>query len=318
MSTLSRTLPFPSLSIPCSSSLWIVVVGGCFTLLLASCDTTSIAPGGGDASSDQTSLAPNVRMKISYDETDVTFSSVLPPNVVGQVGKSGIESKQTLESKGVMENYESIHETKTYDEEGYLTRTYTHTDGHARLNMPERAYEAFKNRMPHRASKNPVTTFKLDGGSIQLIRANGDVAAQGSVDPEQFRVDPGRIDSLEALQQRASVEKRVEQTRRRLNQRGLSLQSLSRYHVSFETKSKEKGLSTVRRVVDLRHGQPVYLVYKNEDGERVRVVTRAYGRYSGVPVMQREVSYQYGPKDGGRAVVARTEVRRTNISVQFD
>jgi len=304
-------------SIPDKSSSWRAVAGVCLLLLLAGCDTPTTAPDT-DGSSDQTALAPTVRMKVSYDETEVTFSSVLPPNVVGQVRKSGIGSKQTLESKGVMESYQSIHETKTYDKEGYLTRTYTHTDGHARLNMPESAYEAFENRMPHRASKNPITRFKLEGGSIQLIRENGDVAAQGSVDPERFRMDPERLDSLEAMQQRASAEKRAERTRRRLNQRGLSLQSLSRYHVSFETKSKEKGLSTVRRVVDLRHGQPVYLVYKNEDGERVRVVTRAYGRYSGVPVMRHEVSYQYGPKDGGRAVVARTEVQRTDISVRFN
>ena len=307
----------PSFSIPGRSSPWIGVAGICFLLLLAGCDAPTTAPDV-DASGDQTTLAPNVRMKISYDETEVTFSSVLPPSVVGQAGKSGVASKQTFESKGVMESYQSIRETKTYDNEGYLTRTYTHTDGHARLNMPESAYEAFKNHMPHRASENPITRFKLGEGSIQLIRENGDVAAQGSVDPEQFRMDPERLDSLEAMQQRTSAEKRAERTRRRLNQRGLSLQSLSRYHVSFETKSKEKGLSTVRRVIDLRHGQPVYLVYKNEDGERVRVVTRAYGRYNGVPVMRHEVNYQYGPKDGGRAVVGRTEVQRTDISVRFN
>jgi hypothetical protein len=257
-------------------------------------------------------------MKISYDETEMTFSNVLPPNVVGQVGTSGMGSKKTLESKGVMENYESIHETKTYDEEGYLTRTYTHTDGHARLTMPESAYEAFEHRMPHRASKNPITTFKLEGGSIRLTRENGEVAAQGSVDPEQFRMDPEHLDSLEAMQQRASAEKRAEQTRRRLNRMGFSLRSLSSTHVSFETTSEEKGLSSIRRVVDLRHGQPVYLVHKNEDGERVRVITRVYGRYSGVPVMRREVSYQYGPKGDERGVVARTEVQRKNISVQFN
>lgn len=285
-------------------------------LVLSSCDSASTGPSD-DGSSDQSQLAPNVRMKISYDETEASFSNVLPPNIVGQVKKSGVGSKQSLESKGVLENYESIRETKTYDDEGYLTKTYTHIDGHARLNMPESAFEALKDQMPRRTQENPIVKFNLDGGSIQLIRENGDVAAQGSVDPERFRMDPELLDSLETLQN-ISTEEREERTRDRLNRMGVSLRSLSKHHVAFKTKSDENGLSTIRRVVDLRHGSPVYLVYRNTDGERIRVVTRVYGRYSGVPVMRREVSYQYGPKDDGRAVVGRTEIRRRNISVKFN
>ncbi|NBC86482.1 MAG: hypothetical protein GVY25_09855 [Bacteroidetes bacterium] len=257
-------------------------------------------------------------MKISYDETETTFSTVLPPNVVGQVGMSGRSSKQKLESKGILENHEAIHETKTYDQDGYLTRTYTHTDGHARLRLPEKDYEEFKDRMPNRATDSPIVKFKLEGSSIRLIRENGEVAAEGSVDPERFRMTPEQLDSLESMQQNASAEKRARRTRQRLKGMGVSLRSLSDYHVSFTTESKENGLSSVRRVIDLRTGQPVYIVYKNEDDERSRVITRVYGRYNGVPVMRREVSYQYGPKGGKRAVVSRTELQRSNISVQFN
>jgi len=257
-------------------------------------------------------------MKISYDETETTFSTVLPPNVVGQIGKSGIASKQSIESKGILENHEAIHETKTYDEDGYLTKTYVHTDGHARMRLPEKDYQEFEDQMPHRATNNPIVKFKLEGSSIQLIRESGEVAAQGSVDPERFRMTPEQLDSLESMQQNVSAEERARRTRQRLDRMGLSLRSMSDYHVSFKTKSKETGLSTVRRVVDLRNGQPVYIVYKNEDNERSRVITRVYGRFNGVPVMRREVSYQYGPKDGQRAVVSRTELQRSNISVQFN
>lgn len=305
------------MSLPRRVVFWTVVGAG-LTILLAGCDTRTPSPEEA-SSGNPSSLAPNVRLKIAYDETEATFSRVLPPNVVGQVDKSGIGSRKNLENKGVMENYESVHETKRYDEDGYLTRTYTHTDGHARLNLPEAAYGNLTDRGGHRLPENPITKFSLEGGALQLIRQDGEVAAQGSVDPERFRMDPERLDSLEALQQNVpSVETRTKRTRQRLNRMGVSLRRLGDHHVSFERTLEDTGLSSVRYVVDLRHGQPVHIVHKNEDGDRVRVTTRVYGRYNGVPVMWREVTYHYGSKAGSRTVVARTEVHRENISVQFN
>lgn len=300
-----------------SSGLLVLILFA--SVLLAGCDSNKF-DSGSPRSDDQPPLSPNVRMKISFDQAEVTYSNVLPPGVVGDVGgaQSNAQSKSDIQNKGVMESYEATHETWSYDKKGYLTRTYTHTDGWQGLNMPEASFNDLKAQMPRRAPKNPITKFKLEGGTIQFISKNGKVTASASVDPAEFRLAPPTLDSLEALQEDTQTDQRTDQMRRRLQARGLALNTLSEHHVAFETQSEEKGLSNVRRVIDLRTGQPVYLAYYKENGRLARVKTRTYRRYTGVPVMRHETSYKYGIRDGRWTVVSRTETRRRNISVQFD
>ena len=290
------------------------------SVLLASCDGATL-DAHTERSANQSPLAPNVRMQVSFDQREVTYSNVLPPGLVGDVSpvQTNAQSEGDRQTKGVMESYEVTRETRSYDEEGYLRRTYTYTDGHQGLNMPEAAYVDLKDQMPRRAEPNPVVTFKLEGGTMQYIREDGTVAASASVNPEHFQIDPAALDSLEALQEsNASSGERAAQTRQRLQQRGVSLTRMSEHHVSFKTRSIEKGLSRIRRVVDLRTGKPIYLAYLREDGQPERIVLRTYGRYSEVPVMRREVAYEYGNKSGEWTVTSRTETTRTNISVRFN
>lgn len=290
-------------------------------LLAVGCDSGSFIPDTPPAESTNEPLPPNIRLRISYDQRQVTYSSLLPPGLIGDIdrGRANLQVHGDIENRGVMESYEITHETISYDEEGYLTRTYTYTDGWQGLNMPEAVYNDLKDQMPRRAPKNPVVKFKLEGGTMQFIRKDGQIAASASVDPSVYRVDPATLDSLEALRRDTSqTEQRETQMRKRLQRRGLALKTLSAHHVAFETRSKERGLSSIRRVIDLRTGQPVYLVYRKDDGRPARTETRTYGRYSGVPVMTHEMSYEYGDKNGQWTVVSRTETMRNNISVQFN
>lgn len=292
------------------------------TVLLAGCDSGSLDPGS-VGSDDPPPLAPNVRMQISFDQTDVTFSNTLPPGLVGDVGGgANVQAKGTGEGASHMTEYEKMHEVRSYDKDGYLTASYEYIEGsRPHMNMPGAAYNDFKAGMPYNPNdKNPIVRSELMGGTRKYIRKNGDVDRSYSIDPETFRVDPATLDSLEALSNDTTqTSTRRAAARRALERRSLSLRRMSKHHVAFQKQLRDVGnLASVRQVVDLRYGKPVHLVYKREDGKTSMVETRVYARYSGVPVMYRSVTYQYGSKGGEWSVTSRSETTRENITLRFN
>jgi hypothetical protein len=153
---------------------------------------------------------------------------------------------------------------------------------------------------------------------MRYIREDGSMARTVSVDPERFRIDPQKIDSLKAADT-SDVDSRREMIRESLEQQSSSLQNIDKNRVAFtQSVSDKRGVSQVKKVVDLRVGKPVYLKYERKDGETSMVETRQYKLVSGVPVKVRSVTYDYDDRKGKWEVVARTETVRKKISVQLD
>jgi hypothetical protein len=289
-------------------------------LLVAGCDSSKFDPGA-PRPDDRPPLSPDVRMQVSYEQTEITFSNTLPPGLVGNTDESQTNA-QTGEKKAVhMTEYEATRELRSYDEKGYLTAHYEYIDGNRpHMNMPGDTYNDLKSGMPHNAEdENPVVRSVLDGGTMKYVRQNGDVDRSVSVDPETFRMDPATLDSLEAMSEdSAGADQRRARVRERLQRRGRSLSRVSANHVAFTVQADDlNGVGRVRKVVDLRHGQPVHLTYELKDGRKSMVETRIYGRYNAVPIMARRVTYDYGDRNGGWGVVSRTETTRRDISVRF-
>lgn len=299
--------------------LSVLAVAG-FALTVAGCDDTSVAPPAPGSSSEPTDsgapLPPDVRLRIQYDQTEVTYSNVWPGSIVGND-----EAKAAKEEGAkLMTEFEKTHEVRSYDDEGYLTASYEYLDGnHPGMNMPADAYSDLKSEMPYDPNdQNPVVRSVLEGNEMRYIREDGSMARTVSVDPERFRIDPQKIDSLKAADT-SDVDSRREMIRESLKQQSSSLQNIDKNRVAFtQSVSDTRGVSQVKKVVDLRVGKPVYLKYERKDGKTAMVETRQYKLVSGVPVKVRSVTYDYDDRKGKWEVVARTETVRKKISVQLD
>jgi hypothetical protein len=295
----------------------VLAIGG-LALTFTGCDDTSVAPASPGSSSESSDpgapLPPDVRLRIQYDQTEVTYSNVWPGSIVGNDAKSRREGAQ------LMTEFEKTHEVRSYDDEGYLTASYEYLDGNRPgMNMPADAYSDLKSEMPYDPNdQNPVVRSVLEGNEMRYIREDGSMARTVSVDPERFRIDPQKIDSLKAADT-SDVDSRREMIRESLEQQSSSLQNIDKNRVAFtQSVSDKRGVSQVKKVVDLRVGKPVYLKYERKDGETSMVETRQYKLVSGVPVKVRSVTYDYDDRKGKWEVVARTETVRKKISVQLD
>lgn len=302
--------------------LGVVLCG--VALLLAGCDQSAVTtetPQENSASPSETSseddapLPPDVRLRIQYDQTEVTYSNVWPGSIVGNNAKKKKEGAQ------LMTEFEKTHEKRSYDDDGYLHRTYEYIDGnHPGMNMPADAYNDLKSEMPYDPSdENPIVRYELEGSSMKYIRKDGTVAREVAVDPEKYRVDPEKLDSLKAAQDDTSdTEERRTAVRRRLQQEH-SLTQIDENRVSF-TRSVDQNqeISKVKTVVDLRNGKPIYQKYLRKNGKIDMIVTRRYTRKSGLSVMRKSVTYNYDDRTGSWDVVSRTEVTRKNIAVHID
>jgi hypothetical protein len=306
-------------------ALAVLAIGG-LAFTFTGCDDTSVAPPPTEERSTQPTdgeapLPPDVRLRIQYDQTEVTYSNVWPGSIVGN-NTQGKEARSKEQGAKLMTDYEKIHEIRSYDNEGYLHRSYEYLDGsHPGQNMPPEAYSQLKSEMPYDPKdRNPVTRFELAGNSMKFIREDGTVAHQAPVDPERYRVDPSKLDSLRNLRTDTSdTESRRTAIRRSLRQQGLSLTQIDKNRVSFTRKLDGKSIaSEVKKVVDLRIGRPIYLKYLLKNGKTDMVITYNYVRKSGLPVKKRSVTYNFDDRTGDWGVVSRTEILRRDISVQFD
>lgn len=284
------------------------------------CDEITLAPEGESSPSIGESepsepLPPGVRMRMHYDQTEVTYSNVWPGSIVGN------NEKAKEEGAMLMTEYEKTREVYSYDEEGYLTASYEYLEGHPDMNMPEASYSELRDQMPYNPEdENPIVRSELKGNAITYFREDGSVERERPIEPESFRVDPARLDSLEeARDDDLSPDRRRENVRRSLEERGLSLQQLDENRVAFEQTLEEvQAVSRVQKVVDLRIGKPIHLRYELKNGNTDLIETRRYKYTSGIPVMVQSVTYDFDDRSGSWGVVARTEVTRQNISVQFD
>jgi hypothetical protein len=207
---------------------------------------------------------------------------------------------------------------RSYDDEGYLSASYEYLNGnHPDMNMPAAAYNDLKSEMPYDPTdENPVVRSVLEGGEMRYIRKDGSVARTFSVDPERFRIDPQKIDSLQATET-SNLHSRRKRVRESLEQRPFSFQKIGENRVAFSQRVPDAGgVSQVKKVVDLRVGKPIYLKFKQEDGRTTLVETRRYRLVSGVPVKLKSVSYSYDDRGGEWRVVTRTEIMRRNVSVR--
>jgi hypothetical protein len=168
--------------------------------------------------------------------------------------------------------------------------------------------------------ENPIVRSELRRDEIRYIRADGSEARTRPIDPELYRIDPATLDSLEDVQDDSSVANgRRSEVLESLQQRGISFRRLDANRVAFDQRLEDvRGASTVKKVIDLRIGQPIYLKYELKNGNTDMVETRRYNTVSGLPLMVQSVTYNYDDRTGSWGVVTRTEVTRKNISVQFD
>lgn len=301
--------------------LSVLAVAG-FALTVAGCDDTSVAPPAPGSSSEPTDsgapLPPDVRLRIQYDQTEVTYSNVWPGSIVGND-----EAKAAKEEGAkLMTEFEKTHEVRSYDDEGYLTASYKYLDGnHPGMNMPADAYSDLKSEMPYDPNdENPIAGSELNGSTIKYVRADGSEARSRPIDPEKFRIDPAKLDSLSNQQDDTSdVDSRRSAVLGSLQNRGISFRRLDKNRVVYDQKIEDvRGTSSVKKVIDLRFGKPIYMKYKLKNGNTDMVETRRYARKSGLPVLMKSVTYNYDDRTGSWGVVSRTEVTRRNVSVQFN
>ena len=301
--------------------LSVLAVAG-FALTVAGCDDTSVAPTSPGSSSESSDpgapLPPDVRLRIAYDQTEVTYSNVWPGSIVG----NDEAKKAKKEGAKLMTEFEKTHEVRSYDDEGYLTASYEYLDGnHPNMNMPADAYSDLKSEMPYDPNdENPVVRSVLEGSEMRYIREDGSEARSRPIDPEEFRIDPAKLDSLSNQQDDTSdVDSRRSAALESLQDRGIAFRRLGENRVVYEQEVEgARGTSSVKKVIDLRFGKPIYMKYKLKNGNTDMVETRRYTRESGLPVMVESVTYNYDDRTGDWGVVSRTEVTRRDISIQFN
>jgi hypothetical protein len=302
-------------------ALSVLVVG--LALTVTGCDDTSVAPTPSEESSSEPTdpgapLPPDVRLRIEYDQTEVTYSNVWPGSIVGN------DEAEKAKKKGaqLMTEFEKTHEVRSYDNEGYLHRTYEYIGGnHPGMNMPSQPYSDLRKEMPYDPNdENPIVKYELEGSSMKYIRKDGTVAHETVVDPERYRVDPEKLDSLKAAQEdTADTDERRAAVRQSLQRQGHNLTQFDENRVSFTRElEQDRGASRVKTVVDLRFGKSIYQKFMLKNGQTDMVVTRQYARTSGLPVMRRSVTYNYDDRTGDWKVVTRTELTRNNISVRIN
>jgi len=302
-------------------ALSVLAVAG-FALTVAGCDDTSVAPPAPGSSSEPTDsgapLPPDVRLRIQYDQTEVTYSNVWPGSIVG----NDEAKKAKEEGAKLMTEFEKTHEVRSYDDEGQLTASYEYLDGnHPGMNMPADAYSDLKSEMPYDPNdENPIAGSELNGSTIKHVRADGSEARSRPIDPEKFRIDPAKLDSLSNQQDDTSdVDSRRSAVLGSLQNRGISFRRLDKNRVVYDQKIEDvRGTSSVKKVIDLRFGKPIYMKYKLKNGNTDMVETRRYARKSGLPVLMKSVTYNYDDRTGSWGVVSRTEVTRRNVSVRFN
>lgn len=286
-------------------------------LVVVGCDDASMAPSPTDSDATaEEGLSPGVRMRVSFDQTERTYTSVWPGSIVGSD-----DAKEGATRGGkLMTEFEKTREVRSYDEDGYLTAEYEFIEGSPSMNMPEAAYEANKKQMPYDPStENPIVRSELEGSTIRYVREDGSTARTRQIDPESFRIDPSKLDSLKETAEQSTMEERRKSVLQSLRSRGVSFNRMSDNHVRLRQRvSGDQAVKHVQKVIDLRTGRPVYLKYELKNGRTDLVETREYRFVSGVPMKVYTVTYDYDNRSGEWGVVARTEIMRKNISVQFN
>lgn len=317
MNTIDKSVVF-------TWSWWSLLVFG-VVLLLAGCDegtvSTPTTTEDDHSESDETNLPSDIRLKITYDQTEIVYTNVWPNSIVGNENQAKKARAKRTGAK-LMTEYEKTHEIRSYSDDGYLTAQYEYKDGnHPDMNMPSKAYNDLKSSMPlYSEGKNPVTRSKLVGNTIKYFRKDGSLARSHPIDPEEFRIDPAQLDSLEELQRDSSTsDQRRSEMLASLRRRDISFRRLGENRVSYQRNVNDvRGTANVKKVVDLRLGRAIYLKYKLKNGNTSMVETRRYKDLSGFPIMVESVTYNYDDRSGKWRVVTRTERKRTNISVIFN
>jgi hypothetical protein len=297
------------------------LVAAALLLVLTACDDagtlTDTLTDTADPPAPPIGVVGNARYAVSYQQTEHTFSTVWPEDLVAAVGKSVAESGNVE----YLIDYEVTKETVSYDADGYMTSETVHLEGHDGTVMPDADYQAFADEMPYDVEhENPVVRSVLDGNQIVYYRKDGTVDDQVEIDPEDYRISPAEIDSLEAVaSDSASVDTRIAASRQRMDAQGVSYQMISERFARMDAAVSDLGeVVRARQVIDLAVGQPVQITYLRQDGSIDMQIDRLFQWASGVPYLSHSVTYQYGEIEGRWNVVSRTETTRENVRVVFN
>ncbi|MEP1304927.1 MAG: hypothetical protein ABJK11_03485 [Balneola sp.] len=89
----------------------------------------------------------NVKYAESYDQTVTTFSRIWPDDI-----SAGFEKGKLNEGGELLVDYERTREVLAFDEDGYMSSVSEFLEGDGEMNMPEEAFNDFKDIMPARSN----------------------------------------------------------------------------------------------------------------------------------------------------------------------
>lgn len=267
---------------------------------------------------EQSQLAPNIKLQVSYDQKTMTFKQHWPSDLVAGKAKSETTSNER------MLNYENVHEIVTYDQNGYLHISRTYLEGNADLAMPENLYKDVKDDMPaHSSDYDPVVRSELGDGTLTYYTKSGKVAYQTNVDKEKLRIDPAILDSLqEASQSTSETENRIAENLAALKEQNIDFKQLSNRNVLLEIQAKsgtdDKDIANYKKIVDLSINRVIRSAIVRKDGRYANLSLMNYKKVSGHPVMASSETLYFGMVNGKWGVKTRTIRNRKDINVHFN
>jgi hypothetical protein len=255
----------------------------------------------------------SVKYAESYDETTITFSRHWPDDISVGLGKVTTSNDGEL-----MIEYESVNKILAFDEDGYMSSIIEYIDGDETMNMPESIYNSVKESMPSRsASYDPIVKEVMANGVTSIYGKSGDLKFTETYDPENFRIDPAELDSLETWSEGQGTSNSVSTNLNRLSNEGLNYALEGEHYVKYSITQKNNNLEEIRfeYLDDLRTGLNIQTVIYNNEGKVNSVWFNTYESFDGIPIMNSQTQYQYAEIKGAWDVAYRRVMTRNNIKI---
>ena len=287
-------------------------------LLAQGCENKSITSELGEVGeTDIAQLAPNVRVQMSYDQKQMSFTPFWPSDVVAS------KAKQVSGNTEFMVGYENTHEIVAFDEQGYVYTKSKYLEGNADVHMPQDLYDEVKDNMPAPASDyNPIAGYEVGNGTLTYYAESGEIISQHDMDMERTRLAPDLLQELIESRSETSVDKKIEKNKEALKKLGLNFREVSNTHILLSQQVEADGASSsiaeYQELIDLRIGRPVRTAIKNAEGLYESFTQLSYKVVDGFPVVENTEEVKFGMHDGEWTTLRRTITNRSNIKLRIN
>ncbi len=255
----------------------------------------------------------NVKYAESYDQTVTTFSRIWPDDI-----SAGFEKGKLNEGGELLVDYERTREVLAFDEDGYMSSVSEFLEGDGEMNMPEEAFNDFKDIMPARSNDyDPVVKTVMENGSLDYYSKSGELIFSYPIDKEKYWIDPAVFDSLKA--QEAETSQSVKNSLQQLVDEGIQFERIGEFYVGYSKESsidlRTDGIAKERYVQDLRNGNILVYATIKPNGEYKSVTRSNFSFHKGLAVLSSEERLQFGTINNSWGIVGRTKMVRQNIKV---